>query len=65
MNHEAEELNDEIIAAITAAVVATLKKPVSLKNVKLFERNPGLQWLTSGRFTIMTSHTISRRNQTL
>ncbi|MGE5315091.1 MAG: hypothetical protein ACM3Q4_10385 [Acidobacteriota bacterium] len=65
MNQAAEELNDEIIAAITAAVVATLKKPVSLKAVKLFERQGASQWLTSGRFTIMTSHTISRRNQTL
>lgn len=65
MNHEAQELNDEIIAVITAAVVTAFKKPVSLKNVKLFERNAGQHWLTSGRFTIMTSHTISRRNQTL
>ena len=65
MNQEAEELNEEIIAAITAAVVTAFKKPVSLKNVTLFKRNSGLQWLTSGRFTIMTSHTISRRNQTL
>ncbi|HLP16322.1 MAG TPA: hypothetical protein VK470_08705 [Bacteroidota bacterium] len=65
MNQEAEELNDEIIAAITAAVVTVFKKPVSLKSVKLFEHNRGQQWLTSGRFTIMTSHTISRRNQTL
>ncbi len=65
MNQEAEELNDEIIAVITAAVITMFKEPVSLKSVKLFERTGGVAWLTSGRFTIMTSHTISRRNQTL
>jgi len=65
MNQEVEELNDEIIVAITAAVIATIQKPVSLKSVKVFERNAGVAWLTSGRFSIMTSHTISKRNQTL
>lgn len=65
MNQEAEELNDEIIAAITAAVITVFKEPLSLKSVKVFERNSGVAWLTSGRFTIMTSHTISKRNQTL
>lgn len=65
MNQEAEELNDEIIAAITAAVISVFHQPVSLKSVKVFERNAGSAWLTSGRFTIMTSHTISKRNQSL
>jgi hypothetical protein len=65
MNQEAEELDDGIIAAITAAVISMFKEPVSLKSVKLFERNAGVAWLTSGRFSIMTSHTISQRNQTL
>jgi hypothetical protein len=65
MEQEVEELNDEIIAAITAAVITMFAQPVSLKSVKLFERTGGAAWLTSGRFTIMTSHTISKRNQTL
>jgi len=65
MNQDVEELNDEIIVAITAAVIATFQKPVSLKSVKVFERNSGVAWLTSGRFSIMTSHTISKRNQSL
>jgi hypothetical protein len=65
MNQDTDELNDEIIAVITAAVIMEFKEPVSLKSVKLFDRNTGAAWLTSGRFSIMTSHTISRRNQTL
>lgn len=56
-----DELSDEIAAIITAAVAATLKKPVRIRRLRLFDADAGAAWSSMGRLNIMASHHIARR----
>lgn len=61
----AEELNDEIVAVVTAAAVATLKKPVAIRRMRLFDSREAGAWAVTGRLNIMASHAIPKRKSPL
>jgi len=57
-----EELNDEVIAIIAAAVAATLRPPVRIRTIRfLTDAAPDATWAVTGRLNIMASHAIARR----
>jgi sodium pump decarboxylase gamma subunit len=56
-----EEINDELVAVITAAVESTLKRPVVIRRIRLFGGVEDPAWAVTGRLNIMASHAISKR----
>jgi sodium pump decarboxylase gamma subunit len=56
-----EDINDEFIAVITAAVESTLRRPVVIRRIRLFGSAQGPAWAVTGRLNIMASHAISKR----
>jgi sodium pump decarboxylase gamma subunit len=56
-----EELNDEIVAVITAAVATTLKSPVIVRKIRFLSSGPEPAWAVTGRLNIMASHAIAKR----
>jgi sodium pump decarboxylase gamma subunit len=56
-----DELNDEVIAVITAAVAATLKKPVLVRTIRFLSTDSEPAWAVTGRLNIMASHAIAKR----
>lgn len=57
-----DELNDEIVAVISAAAALTLRRPVRVRRVQFLEDRPGTVWTSSGRLNIMASHALGRRS---
>jgi len=62
---DAEELNDELAAVVTAAAVATLKKPIAIRRIRLFDSREAGAWAVTGRLNIMASHAIAKRKSPL
>jgi sodium pump decarboxylase gamma subunit len=59
---DSDELNDEIVAAITAAVSTVLKPHVVVRRIRFLSTVPGEEtWAVTGRTGIMTSHTVPKR----
>jgi Na+-transporting methylmalonyl-CoA/oxaloacetate decarboxylase gamma subunit len=58
---EEEGLNDEIVAVITAAATAAMRRRVRVKTVRFLAPLTAGAWSSSGRLNIMASHQISRR----
>jgi Na+-transporting methylmalonyl-CoA/oxaloacetate decarboxylase gamma subunit len=56
------DINDEIIAVITAAAEAVLKRPVVVRTMHFLGDSADGSWSATGRSTIMSSHTIDRKN---
>ena len=56
-----EEVNDEIVAVITAAVAAMLKKPVVVRKIRFLSTESEPAWAVTGRLNIMASHAIAKR----
>ncbi len=57
-----DEVNDELVAVITAAVSSTLRKPVIVRRVQfLNQKSSGGSWAVTGRVNIMASHAIAKR----
>jgi sodium pump decarboxylase gamma subunit len=57
-----DEINDEIVAVISAAVAATLRPPVRIRKIRFLTGGPSdPAWAVTGRLNIMASHAISRR----
>ena len=61
----AEEVNDELVAVLTAAAAATLKRPVAIRRFRLFGSREAGAWAVTGRLNIMASHAIARRKNPL
>ncbi len=57
----ADDVNDEIVAVITAAVAATLKRPVIVRKVRFLSTETEPAWAVTGRLNIMASHAIAKR----
>jgi sodium pump decarboxylase gamma subunit len=56
-----DELSDERVAVITAAVSTILKKPIRIRRIRLFDAQASGAWTSTGRLNIMASHHIARR----
>jgi Na+-transporting methylmalonyl-CoA/oxaloacetate decarboxylase gamma subunit len=56
-----DELSDELAAVLAAAATTTLKRPVRIRRVRLFDAYAGGAWASTGRLNIMASHHIARR----
>jgi sodium pump decarboxylase gamma subunit len=56
-----DEMNDEIVAVITAAVAATLKKPVVVRKIRFLSAESEPAWAVTGRLNIMASHAVAKR----
>jgi len=56
-----DEVNDEIVVVITAAVTTTLKQPVIVRKIRFLNSGPGPAWAVTGRLNIMASHAIAKR----
>jgi Na+-transporting methylmalonyl-CoA/oxaloacetate decarboxylase gamma subunit len=56
-----DEPGDELTAVIAAAVAATLRRPVRIRRVRLFNAPGSGAWSSMGRLNIMASHHIARR----
>ena len=56
-----DEVNDEIVAVITAAVASTIRKPVVVRTIRFLDNGAEPAWAVTGRLNIMASHAITRR----
>ena len=61
-SHQIEDdVNDEVVAVITAAIATTLKQPVVVRKIHFLSSGPGPAWAVTGRLNIMASHAIAKR----
>lgn len=56
-----EELNDEIVAVLSAAAVAAMRRSVRIRRVRFLTAGREGAWAVTGRLNVMASHQISRR----
>lgn len=56
-----DEVNDELVAILAAAVMTTLRKPVLVRKVRFLGETQGGAWASTGRLSIMASHRIIKR----
>lgn len=56
-----DDVSDELAAVISAAVAATMKRPMVVRRIRLFDAHGGGAWSSTGRLNIMASHHIARR----
>ena len=52
-----EEISDEEVAVITAAVTSTFKRPVTIHHIRMLPESAQDSWSRLGRIDIMRSHT--------
>lgn len=57
-----DELNDELIAVITAAVNETFSKPVVVRKINFLQKYEQTTWTATGRLNVMASHNFSKRD---
>ena len=57
----ADTINDEIVAVLSAAAVATLEKSVRVRRVRFLTAGSEGAWAVTGRLNVMASHQIARR----
>lgn len=53
--------DEELIAVISAAATAALKRPVKIRTIHFLDSKND-SWASSGRIQVMASHQISKRN---
>ncbi len=56
-----DELNDEIVAVITAAVMTTYRKKIRVRKIRFLDHTTQPTWAITGRLNIMGSHLITKR----
>lgn len=56
-----DDLNDEIIAVITAAVMTTYRKKIRVRKIRFLDHSTQPTWAITGRLNIMGSHLITKR----
>jgi Na+-transporting methylmalonyl-CoA/oxaloacetate decarboxylase gamma subunit len=59
-----QDVNDELVAVLTAAAAVAMRKPVRIRRMRFLESTPAGAWTNVGRLNIMASHAISRRKST-
>jgi hypothetical protein len=55
--------DEDLIAILTAAAMAVLQKPVTLRRVRFLTPPANNAWSVTGRLNVMGSHLITKRNQ--
>jgi sodium pump decarboxylase gamma subunit len=56
-----DDVNDEVVAVITAAITTTLKQPVVVRKIRFLSSGSEPAWAVTGRLNIMASHAIAKR----
>jgi sodium pump decarboxylase gamma subunit len=56
-----DEINDELIAVLTAAVMTTYRKNIRIRKVKFLDHTSQPTWAVTGRLNVMASHLITKR----
>ena len=56
-----DEVNDELVAVISAAAFNTLKKPIVIRKIHFLDNRSGDAWAVTGRLNIMASRPIRKR----
>lgn len=56
-----DEINPEIIAVISAAILVTLKSKVKIKSIKFLKEPDDTSWARIGRLSLIESHHINVR----
>ncbi len=59
-----DELNDELVAVLTAAVATAMRKAITIRKIQFLGQPAGAAWSVTGRLNIMASHAISKRKPT-
>jgi Na+-transporting methylmalonyl-CoA/oxaloacetate decarboxylase gamma subunit len=57
------ELDEDLIAVLTAAAVAILKKKIRITKIHFLDTPEQTTWASSGRMNIMTSHAITPKRE--
>lgn len=55
------EVNDELVAVLTAAAASVIRKPVRVRRVQFLSGTGAAAWATTGRLNVMASHSIPKR----
>lgn len=55
------KIDPKIAAVISAVIYEIYHKPIRVKNIKFLNDTGSNSWISSGRNTIMSSHTINKR----
>lgn len=56
-----EQVNDELVAVLSAAAMAALAKTVHVRRVQFLSSDTDTAWAVTGRLNIMASHHIPKR----
>ena len=56
-----DEVNDELVAVISAAAFSMMKKPVVIRKIHFLDHRSGDAWAVTGRLNIMASRPIRKR----
>jgi sodium pump decarboxylase gamma subunit len=56
-----DDVNDELVAIITAAAATALHRPVTIRKVHFLGQQENAAWAVTGRLNVMASHAISKR----
>jgi len=59
-----EDVNDELVAVLTAAIAVAIRKPVRIRRMRFLDTASAGAWTSTGRLNIMASHAIPRRKST-
>lgn len=59
----ADGLSSELVAVLTAAAVAVMRKPVRIRRITVVGQAGGSAWLAGGRSSLMGSHKPTRRRE--
>lgn len=59
-----QDVNDELVAVLTAAAAVAIRKPVRIRRMRFLESGTAGAWTSAGRLNIMASHAIPRRKST-
>jgi Na+-transporting methylmalonyl-CoA/oxaloacetate decarboxylase gamma subunit len=58
---EPDEVNDELVAVISAAAFSVMKKPIVIRKIHFLDNRSGDAWAVTGRLNIMASRPIRKR----
>ena len=59
-----EDVNDELVAVLTAAAAVAIRKPVRIRRMRFLDGAATGAWTSTGRLNIMASHAIPKRKST-
>jgi sodium pump decarboxylase gamma subunit len=62
---EPQEVHDELVAVLTAAVTVAMRRPVRIRRMRFLDGGAPGAWTSTGRLNIMASHHVPRRKSSL